>query len=62
MTRRKTAKHTKEMEKEIEALKGKLAAKDSANLLNQIKEIGGVKVLAVEVSIADAKTLRGLRR
>ncbi len=26
--------------------------------MSQVKEIGGVKVLAVEVSIADAKTLR----
>jgi alanyl-tRNA synthetase len=51
-------KHTKEMEKEIEALKGKLAAKDSGDLMNQINEINGVKVLAVEVGIADAKTLR----
>jgi alanyl-tRNA synthetase len=54
----KILKHTKELEKEIEALKGKLAAKDSGDLMNQIKEINGVKVLAVEVSIADAKTLR----
>jgi alanyl-tRNA synthetase len=51
-------KNTKEMEREIEALKGKLAAKDSGDLMNQIKEINGVKVLAVEVGIADAKTLR----
>ncbi|MFZ2397402.1 MAG: alanine--tRNA ligase [Smithella sp.] len=51
-------RHTKELEKEIEALKGKLAAKDSGDLMNQIKEINGVKVLAVEVSIADVKTLR----
>jgi alanyl-tRNA synthetase len=51
-------RHTKEMEKEIEALKGKLAAKDSGDLMNQIKEINGVKVLAVEVGITDAKTLR----
>jgi alanyl-tRNA synthetase len=51
-------KHTKELEKEIENLKGKLAAKDSGDLMNQIKEVGGVKVLAVEVNIADAKTLR----
>jgi alanyl-tRNA synthetase len=51
-------KHTKEMEKEIEAFKGKLAAKDSGDLMNQIKEINDVKVLAVEVSIADAKILR----
>ncbi len=54
----KLLKHTRELEKEIEALKGKLAAKDSGDLISQTKEIGGVKVLAVEVSIADAKTLR----
>jgi alanyl-tRNA synthetase len=51
-------KHTKDLEKEIETIKGKLAAKDSGDLISQTKEIGGVKVLAVEVSIADAKTLR----
>jgi alanyl-tRNA synthetase len=54
----KLLKHTRDLEKEIEALKGKLAAKDSGDLMNQIKEIGSVKVLAVEVSIADTKTLR----
>jgi alanyl-tRNA synthetase len=54
----KIFKHTKELEKEIEALKGKLAAKDSGDLISQVREIGGVKVLAVEVSIADTKTLR----
>jgi alanyl-tRNA synthetase len=54
----KLLKHTKELEKEIEALKGKLAAKDSGDLLGQMREIAGVKVLAVEVNIADVKTLR----
>jgi alanyl-tRNA synthetase len=54
----KLLKYTRELEKEIEALKGKLAAKDSGDLISQAKEIGGVKVLAVEVSITDAKTLR----
>jgi len=54
----KLLKHTKDLEKEIEALKGKLAAKDSGDLLSQVKEIGGVKVLAAEVNISDAKTLR----
>jgi alanyl-tRNA synthetase len=54
----KILKEKRELEKEIEALKGKLAAKDSGVLMNQIKEINGVKVLAVEVSITDAKTLR----
>ena len=46
------------MEKENEALKGKLAAKDSGDLISQVREISGVKVLATEVSIADAKSLR----
>jgi alanyl-tRNA synthetase len=54
----KLFKHTKDLEKEIEALKGKLASKDSGDLLSQAREIGGVKVLAAEVSIADVKTLR----
>jgi alanyl-tRNA synthetase len=54
----KLLKEKRELEKEIETLKGKLAAKDSGDLMNQIKEINGVKVLAVEVSIADVKTLR----
>jgi alanyl-tRNA synthetase len=54
----KLLKEKRELEKEIEALKGKLAAKDSGDLISQAKEIGGVKVLAVEVNITDAKTLR----
>ena len=54
----KLIKHTRELEKEIETLKGKLAAKDSGDLISQARDIGGVKVLAVEVSIADVKTLR----
>jgi len=54
----KLLKHTKELEKEMEAIKGKLAAKDSGDLMSQAREIGGVKVLAAEVNIADVKTLR----
>jgi alanyl-tRNA synthetase len=54
----KLLKHTRELEKEIEALKGKLAAKDSGDLISRARDIGGVKVLTAEVSIADAKTLR----
>jgi alanyl-tRNA synthetase len=54
----KLLKQTRELEKEIEILKGKLAAKDSGDLMSQVKEISGVKVLAAEVNIADAKTLR----
>ena len=54
----KLLKHIKELEKEIETLKGKLAVKDSGDLISQAKEIKGVKVLAAEVDITDAKTLR----
>jgi alanyl-tRNA synthetase len=54
----KILKEKRELEKEIEILKGKLAAKDSGDLISQVKEIGGVKVLATEVSITDVKTLR----
>jgi alanyl-tRNA synthetase len=54
----KLLKHGRDLEKEIEALKGKLAAKDSGDLMSQVREIGGVKVLATEVSIVDTKSLR----
>ena len=54
----KLLKQTRELEKEIEALKGNIATKDSGDLMSKAKEIGGVKVLAAEVSITDAKTLR----
>jgi len=54
----KLLKTVRDLEKEIEALKGKLAAKDSGDLMSQVKEIAGVRVLAAEVAITDAKTLR----
>ena len=54
----KLFKYVKELEKEIDVLRGKIAAKDSGDLMSQAKEIAGVKVLAAEVSIADVKTLR----
>jgi len=54
----KLLKHTRDLEKEIEILKGRLAARDSGDLMNQARVIGGVKVLAAQVSIADVKTLR----
>jgi alanyl-tRNA synthetase len=54
----KSLKHIRELEKEIEVLKGKMAAKDSGDLLSQVREVNGAKVLAVEVAISDVKTLR----
>jgi alanyl-tRNA synthetase len=56
----KLLKHQRELEKEIDALKGKLAAKDTSNLIDQVKEIKGVRVLASVVDVADVKTMRDL--
>ena len=50
--------HQRELEKEIEALKGKLAAKDSDEIINRVRDIKGVKVLATLVDAPDVKTLR----
>ncbi len=51
-------KNQRDLEREIDALKGKLAAKDSSDLLGGVKEIKGVKVLATLVDAPDVKTLR----
>jgi alanyl-tRNA synthetase len=50
--------HMKSLEKELEKLKGKVAAAAGGDLLSQVKDIGGVKVLAAEMDGADAKALR----
>ena len=54
----KLLKTQKELEREIDTLKGKLAAKDSSDLLDKIKEIKGVSLLATLVDVPDVKTLR----
>ena len=54
----KLMKHQRDLEKEIEGLKGRLAAKDSSDILADVKEINGVQVLAAVVDAADTRTLR----
>jgi alanyl-tRNA synthetase len=54
----KILKHQRELEREIEALKGKLAAKDSMDLIGRAKEVKGVNILAAVVEAPDVKTLR----
>ncbi len=54
----KLLKRQKEFEREVEALKGKLATKDSSDLLDKIKEIKGVKLLVSMVDAPDVRTLR----
>jgi alanyl-tRNA synthetase len=48
----------KALEKEVAALKGKLASSQGDELMNSAVDINGVKVLAAKLEGADAKTLR----
>ncbi|HDZ3714663.1 TPA: alanine--tRNA ligase [Vibrio vulnificus] len=54
------ANKAKSLEKEIQQLKDKLASQASANLIDQVKEISGVKVLVAKLDGADNKALRGM--
>jgi alanyl-tRNA synthetase len=54
----KLQKQQRDLEKEMEGLKSKLAAKDLSQLYSQIKEIKGIRVVAVAVDTDDVKTLR----
>ncbi|EJX7571921.1 alanine--tRNA ligase [Vibrio cholerae] len=54
------AAKAKLLEKEIQQLKDKLAAKESAGLINQVKQIAGVNVLVAQLNDADNKALRGM--
>ncbi|RAH26001.1 alanine--tRNA ligase, partial [Vibrio vulnificus] len=54
------ANKAKLLEKEIQQLKDKLASQASANLIDQVKEIAGVKVLVAKLDGADNKALRGM--
>ena len=50
--------HVKALEKELGALKSKLASNQGDELVSQAVEIGGVFVLAAQLPGADSKTLR----
>ncbi|MBU0651936.1 MAG: alanine--tRNA ligase [Proteobacteria bacterium] len=56
----KLLRRERELEREIEALKGKLAAKDSGDLMGRVRKIHGIDVLATVVEASDVKTLRDL--
>jgi alanyl-tRNA synthetase len=56
----KVIRHQKDMEKEIEDLKVKLAAKDVTDLVKKVKKIKGISVLAAVIDATDAKTMRDL--
>jgi alanyl-tRNA synthetase len=50
--------HVKTLDKELAALKGKLASAQGDELLGQAREIKGVKLLVARLDGADVKTLR----
>ena len=52
--------HQKDLEKELEALKGKLAARTAAEAEADVREVEGVKVLARRVEAANPGALRDL--
>jgi alanyl-tRNA synthetase len=54
----KVLKRVRELEKEVAALKGKLAAVQAGDLLEQVRRVDGVPVLALEVEAPDPKSLR----
>jgi alanyl-tRNA synthetase len=50
--------HVKSLEKELGALKSKLAASQGDELVSQAVDVSGVQVLAAQLEGADVKTLR----
>jgi alanyl-tRNA synthetase len=55
---RSQAQKVRELEKEIERLKQKLASGAGGDLTSEVQDINGVKVLATQIDGADGKTLR----
>ncbi|HOW63589.1 MAG TPA: DHHA1 domain-containing protein, partial [Candidatus Contendobacter sp.] len=55
---RQLVERARQLEKEVEQLKGRLASGQGADLLSQTVEVGGIKVLAARLDGVDAKTLR----
>ncbi|MBM4288161.1 MAG: alanine--tRNA ligase [Deltaproteobacteria bacterium] len=54
----KLLQRQRELEKQVEALQGQLASARSGDILDQVKNVDGIKVLALEVDVADPKGLR----
>ena len=57
---RQVADDNRRLQKDIEALKSKLANASGSDLMSALKEINGVSVLSTVVEGADAKSLRGV--
>ena len=55
---KKMLEEEKRLKREMEKLKAQLASSHSRDLLNEVKTVKGIKVLAVQVEIPDPKTIR----
>ena len=55
---RELVEKSRRLEKDVQALKSKLASGQGGDLSSQAKEVGGIRVLAAQVEGADAKSLR----
>ncbi|MCW8347776.1 alanine--tRNA ligase [Vibrio sp. ZSDZ65] len=53
-----SAQKSKSLEKEIQQLKDKMAAAESANIMGKVEDIAGTKVLVAAIEGADNKNLR----
>lgn len=51
---------SRQLEKEIERLAAKLASAQSGDLLNQVQDVGGIKVLAAQLEGVEPKALRDM--
>ena len=56
----KLVERQRELQREVEALQGKLNAAQSGDILAQVQEVAGVKLVAVQVQVADVKALRDM--
>ena len=56
----KIVERQRELQREVEALQGKLNAAQSGDLLAQVQEVAGVRLLAVQVNVPDIKSLRDM--
>jgi alanyl-tRNA synthetase len=54
----KLLRRNKELEKQVEALKGQIASVQAGDLLEQVRRVDGVAVLSLEVAATDPKGLR----
>jgi alanyl-tRNA synthetase len=55
---RELVERARKLEKEVQALKSKLASGQGGDLSSQATDVGGVKVLAARIDGADARSLR----